>query len=202
MAKDYKRRNIFIKKNFQGKLILGYFLFVSGGCIFFIVLLSYFSADSLTISYANNNLQLGQTPIMLMKNIIAAHWIFIVVGTIFLVFVVMFITHRIAGPLFRFEKSLDNMLANNLDNKISLRQKDEGKELAVKINQFNHELSKSIRAIHSSSRAITDLIEHAAEKSSEIPGDLQKELQSLYWGIEDNNRKIQDICSSYSLRDE
>lgn len=72
MVKQHKRRNFFIKKDFQGKLILGYFLFVTGGCLFFMILLGAFSADTLTISYNNNELQLGQTPVILLKEILAA----------------------------------------------------------------------------------------------------------------------------------
>ena len=69
MDKGYKRRNFFIKRDFQGRLILGYFLFVTGGCLFFIVLLGLFSADSLTIAYNNHDIQFGQTPFMLMKSV-------------------------------------------------------------------------------------------------------------------------------------
>ncbi len=202
MGKHYKRRNIFIKKDLQGKLILGYFLFVTGGCLFFIVLLAFFSADTLTVSYTNNDLQLGQTPIMLMKNVLAAHWVFIVVGTMFLVVAAMLITHRIAGPLFRIEKALDNMVAGNLNDVISLREKDEGKDLAQKINQFNLELSGSIRDVRNHSEAIADLIKQTQVKSSQLPAEIKEEFDSLFWGIEEKNKKIQTMCSAYSLRDE
>lgn len=67
MAKLFKRRNFFINKNFQGKLIFAAFLLVSGGCLFFIFLFALFSADTLTLSYSNHDLQLGQTPVMLLK---------------------------------------------------------------------------------------------------------------------------------------
>ena len=202
MGKNYKRRNIFIKKDFQGKLILGYFLFVTGGCLFFIVLLAFFSADTLTVSYANNDLQLGQTPVMLMKSVLAAHWVFIVVGTMFLVVAAMLITHRIAGPLFRIEKALDNMVAGNLNDIISLREKDEGKDLAKKINLFNLELSGAIRDVKNHSEAIADLIKQTQVKSSQLPAELKEEFDSLCWGIEEKNKKIQTMCSTYSLRDE
>jgi len=202
MGKHYKRRNIFIKKDLQGKLILGYFLFVTGGCLFFIVLLAFFSADTLTVSYTNNDLQLGQTPMMLMKNVLAAHWVFIVVGTMFLVVAAMLITHRIAGPLFRIEKALDNMVAGNLNDVIYLREKDEGKDLAQKINHFNLELSGSIRDVKNHSEAIADLIKQTQIKSNQLPAEIKEEFDSLCWGIEEKNKKIQTMCSAYSLRDE
>ncbi|HDH00870.1 MAG TPA: hypothetical protein ENG80_03560, partial [Nitrospirae bacterium] len=61
-------------------MILGFFLFVIGSIMLFTVILGMFSADSMTMSYKNNTLQLGQTPVMLFKNALAANWVFIVFG--------------------------------------------------------------------------------------------------------------------------
>lgn len=201
MAPQYKRRNFFIKKDFQGKLILGYFLFVTGGCLFFLFLLGLFSADSLTILYDNHDLQLGQTPIMLLKKTLAAHWVFIVVGSVFLVAASMLLTHRIAGPLFRLEKALDNMLKGRLDDTIFLRTNDEGKDLAQKINDFNADLSLAVKGLHTNSDAIAGLIEQARQKAAALPGDQQDDLQAIIWSIEEKNKRIKAICSAYTVKD-
>jgi methyl-accepting chemotaxis protein len=201
MEKTYKRRNIFIKKDFQGKLILGYFLFVTGGCLFFLFMLGLFSADSLTISYSNHDLQLGQTPIMLLKETVAAHWVFIVIGSSFLVVAAMLVTHRIAGPLFRFEKALDSMLMRKLDDTIFLRSKDEGQELAKKINDFNADLSLSMKNIQGHAEAITELLEQARVKTANLSPEQQQEFHGLYWNMEEKHKRIRAICSSYTLKD-
>jgi methyl-accepting chemotaxis protein len=201
MAQQYKRRNIFIKKDFQGKLILGYFLFVAGGCLLFILLLGFFSADSMTISYNNHDLQLGQTPIVLLKKVLAAHWVFLVLGSVFLVITAMFITHRIAGPLFRFEKALDNMLEKRLDDTIFLRSKDEGKDLAKKINAFNEDLSISLKNLQAHSEAIAGLLDQARTKTLNLsPAELD-DLQGIYWSMDEKNKRIKVICSAYTLKD-
>ena len=202
MAKNYKRKNFFIKKNFQGKLILGYFLFLTGGCLFFIMLLGFFSADTLTISYSNHDLQFGQTPIILLKKILAAHWIFIASGAVFTIIAAMLITHRIAGPLFRFERAFDNMLNKDLTDNVALRTKDEGKELAIKINDFNQDLSTAFQTLQSHSNAITELLEQTQSKTSDISTIEPDDLRSLFWSVEENNKKIRAICTAYTLRDE
>jgi methyl-accepting chemotaxis protein len=201
MAEQHKRRNFFIKKDFQGRLILGYFLFVTGGCLFFLFLLGLFSADTLTISYSNNDLQLGQTPIMLLKKILAAHWVFIVIGSAILVVATMLLTHRIAGPLFRLEKALDNMLKGRLDDTIFLRTHDEGKDIAKKINEFNTDLSLAMKNLRGNTAAIAGLLEQARLKTDYLTGDQQEELQGIFWNIEEKNKKIQAICASYTLKD-
>lgn len=200
MNKGYKRKNYFIKKNFQGKLILSYFLFVIGGCLFFIVLLGLFSADSLTINYKNYDIQMGQTPLMLFKEVIAAHWVFLIVGGTLLVIASMFLTHRIAGPFFRFEKTLDTMSLGNLDDVIYLRKKDEGKDLAEKINTFNEFLSSKIRSIHQHSQKIDDLYSqynHLNNKKND-PDEIAAILQS----IKKHNDIIQEISNSFTLKNE
>ena len=200
MDKGYKRRNFFIKRDFQGRLILGYFLFVTGGCLFFIVLLGLFSADSMTISYNNHDIQFGQTPFMLIKSVLAAHWIFIVLGGAFLVLAAMLITHRIAGPIFRFEKALDSMNSGNLCDTIYLRGKDEGKELAEKINTFNLQLSQSLKAIRSNATAITTLI-NDAERGVTQQIDAES-LKSILWAIQEHNQKTVVVCDTYKLKNE
>ena len=201
MAQKHKRRNFFIKKDFQGKLILGYFLFVTGGCLFFLFLLGLFSADTLTISYNNHDLQLGQTPIMLLKKTLAAHWLFIVIGSAFLVAAAMLITHRIAGPLFRLEKALDNMLKGKLDDTIYLRTNDEGKDLAKKINDFNAGLSMAVKDLKDNTAAIDILLEQAKLKTQSLNQDQQEELQGIYWNIDEKNKRIKATCSAYTLKD-
>jgi methyl-accepting chemotaxis protein len=200
MATGYKRRNIFIKKDFQGKIILSTFLLVTGGGLLFMVMFTIFSADSLTISYTNHNLQFGQTPLMLIKQALTANWILISIGGTVLVIASMIFSHRIAGPLFRFEKTLDNMISGRLDDKIYLRGRDEGKELAAKINQFNADLSKSIRTINHNTIALETLIEQATALN--LPEGDRETLASLYWSMQEHNRKIKNTCSAYTLKDE
>lgn len=200
MSKVYKRRNIFIKKSFQGKLILSSFLFVGGGCLLFILLLGFVSSDTLTISYTSHDIQHGQTPLMLIKQILIANWILIAIGGIFLIIASLLLSHRIAGPLFRFEKALDNMRAGYLDDTIKLRGKDEGQELAMKINQFNSQLSRAIRTINHNTTALETLIEQVT--AINLPESEKEELAGLCWSMQEHNRKIKHTCSAYTLKDE
>lgn len=186
----YKRRNFFIKKTFQARLLLGYFFFVISGGLFFIVLMGFCTTDSMTISYSSNNLEMVHTPIALLKQSILITWPYLLVGSVFLVVVAIRVTHRVAGPLYRFEQTLDNMLLGNLSDIISLRSKDEGKELAAKINTFNTDLSTSIHRVESESNAIKDLLVEAHKKAGLLPEDNREDLQSILWSIEEKNKKI------------
>lgn len=200
MSNKNKRRNFFIKKDFQGRLILGYFLFVTGGCLLFALILAVFSADTLTVAYQNHDLQLGQTPMMLAKKMLAAHWVFIVLVGSLIVLASLFITHRLAGPVFRLEQALDNMNKGHLSDTIHLRKKDEGKELTAKINRFNQQLSQQIRTIDTHSKGIEDLIsQYTARNQSADEPDASLHLLEA---IATHNHAIREITRFFNLADE
>lgn len=196
----YKRRNYFIKKNYQGKLILGYFLFVVVGCLIFAISLALLSADSMTMVYQDNDLHIGQTPFVLLKQLLTANWIFIVLGSGLVVLVAMFITHRLAGPMFRLERAVDNMNRGQLDDVIYLREKDEGKELAAKLNNFNRALSDQMGQIRKRSQNIEDLIVQYA--SIDPAKATAEDCAFIHNSITRQNKVVQEIARGYQLLDD
>jgi len=199
MGKTLKRRKYFIKKEYQGKLILSCFLFVAGIGLLFNVILGMLSADSLTISYSNQDLQLGQTPMMLFKQLLTANWLILIIGGGFVVFAALYLSHRVVGPLYRFEATLDSMQKGKLDTVIKLRDKDEGKELAQKINDFNSLLSRSMNDISQHSQALNILIEQASKLN--LQNDEEKEqFASLCWSMQEHNRKVSTRCNYFTTQ--
>ena len=201
MSQKYKRRNYFIKKNFQGKLILGFFLLVIGSIVLFTVILGMFSVDSMTISYENNNLQIGQTPMMLLKDVLAANWVFIIFGGSLLIIAALLVSHHIAGPQFRFEKALKNMINGDLNDTIYLRNNDEGNNLAMHINSFNRQLSQNIGGIEENSQAINELITALLDQQETNSVDKDFFLEN-YTTIRKHNDAIRKVATSFTLVDE
>lgn len=196
MAKSYKRRKLLIKKDYQGKLILGCFLLITGAGLLLNVLLGLLPTDSLALSSASQNLQIDQTPFKPLKT----HWSLLVIGGGFVVIAALLLSHRIAGPMFRFEMTLDNMMKGRLDNTIRLRNKDEGKELARKINEFNSQLSRSFSTISHNSQALQTLIEQASTLN--LPEKEKEQLASLCWSMQEHNRKIIKDCNFFCGKNE
>lgn len=197
--KQSKRKNYFIKKEFQAKLISWYFFLATGGGVIFMILLAIFSADPLSNPSSGDSLQIDSNPLVLLQKLLIPHWIFIIITAVILVFIGMLYTHRIAGPLFRFEKSLDNMLSHKLNDNIRLRNKDEGKKLATQINDFNRDLSLTLKNIQVNSDAIESLLEQARDKIDTLSQEQRDELNGLFWSMAEKNRQIKVIYSSYTL---
>lgn len=165
MSPGFKRRNYFINKELQGKYIFKYFLLVALGSILFSMIFSFFSSNTLSIVYDNYHLKIGTTPGILLTKILSTQWFFIVIGGGVTIVFTLFLTHRIAGPFYRFEKTLDAMNKKDLSQIIILRQKDEGKDLAEKINGFNVMLSSDLEQMLRNAEEINIYCEKADRDS-------------------------------------
>lgn len=199
MAKEHKRRKYFINKRYQGRLLAISLIFVLGGCLLFIVIFSTFFSDVQTITYSENNIQLSQSPAELLKKIVVQNWLLICVVIFAVVILTTLLSHRIAGPMYRFERTLELMQQGYLNYTIHLRDKDEGQELASRINEFNYQLSQTLHTITNTSTAIGSLVEQVQQL--ELEEEKKEELASLCWSLRAHNKKISRVCNSYRLQD-
>lgn len=170
----FRRRNYFINKEFQGRAIFQYFLLIIAGSVLFALVFSIFSSNTISIVYENYNLNIGTTPGILLEKLFSAQWFVIVFAGALIILFTLFLTHRVAGPFYRFEKSLDTMLQGDIRGSIHLRKKDEGKLVAQRLNEFNHMIAGRLTEIEALNREIRDLaagpeaLSRIREKSEQI----------------------------------
>ncbi len=195
MRKKWRRKNYFIKKELQGRYIFSFFVFVVAGSFFFTIIFSLLSADTLTITYKDYGLRLGKTPVVLLKQILSADWIFVVAGGLLVALASMFLTHRFAGPVYRLEKSLEEMLKGNFNIEIRLRAKDEAKELARMLNEFNAGLSSQLQEMR-------DLSDKAGTHISNAKEAAGPEVAAQLEGAAANNRRIGEILRNFKLKND
>ncbi len=135
--------------------MFSFFIFVIIGSILFALIFSLLSYGTLSISYKNYDLQIGKTPLVLLKEILLAYWIFIVSGGLTVAIISVFLTHRFAGPIYRFEKSFEKLIRGNFNFEVRLRRNDENKQIAQMMNQLINMLSSSFKEM----RHLTDEID-------------------------------------------
>jgi methyl-accepting chemotaxis protein len=195
---SFQRRNYFINKEFQGRYIFNYFILATIGSLLFIGVFSFFSSNTLSIVYDNYHLQLGVTPGILFKKILSTQWLFLVFGGGMVIVVTMFLTHRVAGPFYRFEKTLDEMIEGDISSQIFLRQKDEGKALAQKINAFNYVLGDKLAVIENfnSNTAVAALQLKKILESSDLDRETYSPLLAEILGSQKN---IQTLINDYTF---
>lgn len=194
---SHKRRHFFINKDFQGRYIFSAFISVVVGSILFALLFGFFSSNTLSIVYENYHLKLGTTPSLLLDKIFSTQWLFIILGGIAMAILSLFLSHRVAGPFFRFESALDKIIEKDLSEGIRLRRKDEGKILGEKINRFSEMLSDDLLQVQEAAVKIRRCCD-AVESFDYQKGShdvLKAELQN----IRRYNEKTLDILSMYKL---
>ncbi len=198
MGKTWKRRNFFVKKELQGRYIFIFFIFVVLGSMLYTAIFSILSANTLSIVYKGNNLLLGKTSTILFMEMLRTNWILILSGGIVVVIIAVFLTHRVAGPIYKFERTIDGMALGNLDFHLKLRKHDEGKDLADAINRLKNTLASNIESMK--------------ELSGEIDSDLMKaagtvtggheEIESILNHAAKINGQLRRILDSYTTKNE
>lgn len=158
-----KRRNYFIKRELQGKYVFNAFLLSVTAILVLALLMGLFSANTMTISYENSDFKMGSTPLMMAKSFLAANWITLVFGGGFLVWLAIRFTHRVAGPIYRIELELDQMIEGDLRGRINLRPHDDIKEMASRVNTFKDLLEKRLKRVND----ITQEMERNAHDSAQ-----------------------------------
>ena len=189
----YKRKNFFIKKDLQGRYIFGVFMTVVLATVLFYLLFSFFMADTLSISYEDYNLELGTSARVLFGRYLGAQWIFLVVGGIVVAFLTMRYTHRVAGPIYRFEKALEEMKAGDFSSRIVLRDRDELKEIADSFNAVNRGLSARIEGMRAAAADVNSALLEA-EREAEPGAGGERIREAL-----EANRRLEEQLKAFTI---
>ena len=107
----------------------------------------------------------------------------------------MRLTHRVAGPFYRFEKTVDEMIKGDLSVEVGLREKDEGKELAEKINLFNSKLLQNLNRIQDLNAGIGVSVEKI---TAVLKKDCREEILKLVENIERSRKDIDAVVKEYT----
>ena len=174
-----RRRQVFIKKDFQLKFILKFCILILLGAIISTSLLLFFSKGTLTSSFQQSRLVIKDTASAILPGLIYTNLITLGLISVATIGVTLFISHRIAGPMFRFEKELKEVGEGCLIGSIKLRKKDEISGMADSVN-------KMITALHEKVVTIRSDLDQLVEKASrqDTPKGIIDELNELHRKID------------------
>jgi len=181
-VQGYKRKTIYIKKDFQFKFILKFCLILLAGILISTSLLFFFSQGTLTSSFENSRLIIKNTGVAILPTVIATNLVTLGIICIAAIIVILFISHRIAGPMFRFEKDLHRIGQGDLCVKINLRKKDQFSEMARALNNMTGKIHKKVYKINNGLDEILAMINEQKgckeyqKKISELKNILHKEF--------------------------
>jgi methyl-accepting chemotaxis protein len=176
MSQIRRRKKYFIKPGFQSRLTAIFILIVIIVANIVGALVYGFSVEKLESNLVEeaklpvDSKQLGQA---LLPGVIIAELISIFV----VAFICIFVTHTIAGPVYRMEKVVRNIGEGDLTHFIKLRPKDELKDLADSMNEMTMGLRNKVISFKESVATIRDGITLA--KTTGNLGKLDEVMKSV-----------------------
>lgn len=136
-----RRRIHIVKMKFQRDFILKFCAIIIISALIIAGIVYALSASSMTTVFENSRLVIKTTADFLLPLLVLSSLIAIIITGTLTIIVTLFISHRIAGPLYRLEKDINEVKNGNLDIEIRVRKDDEFQDLAKSLNQ----MIKSIR---------------------------------------------------------
>ncbi len=141
MAK-FNRKRYFIDKQLQTKYIILTIMMLILYTLLFVVILLFPYIVALSFDYPlAEQTEAAKTLLILHGSIWPALGVVILIMSA----VSILITHKIAGPVYRFKQTLAQIANGNLDVSIKLREKDDLKDLAEDLNMVISELRGAVK---------------------------------------------------------
>lgn len=181
---SYRRKNVYIDKSFQTKFILQFCALVAVGAGLTILALYFLSQQSTSVSFVQARVKVMTTADFILP--IMVHTLLVVMGIVSLgaIAVTLVVSHKIAGPLFRFKHTFKEMAAGNFSKQVKLRKGDQLADLAT---DFNHmitilrsqlvEAKKTVAALRDDMGMISEFNIEESKRKKFV--DLQYKIQEL-----------------------
>lgn len=179
--RKHQRKQYFIKKGFQFRFILKFCILLLVGVIISTALLFFFSKGTLTSSFRNSQLVIENTGLAILPAVIYTNLITLGLITLAAVAITLFVSHKIAGPMYRFESELKDISTGNLRKQIKLREKDQMTDVVDGLNDMVSSIHERISGIRSD---VDDLVKIA--ESQDLPAETRDRLERLRARIDDS----------------
>lgn len=128
------RKNYFIDRKFQASFILKFVLIFFAGGVLSVIITLLTTKSTLTSSFEGSRLVIEKTSMAILPSVILTNLITTAVVAVMAVLVTLLISHKIAGPIFRFSKDLEEISHGDLQKKIQLRKGDQFESVALNLN--------------------------------------------------------------------
>jgi len=164
-----RRKNYFIKKNFQVNFISKFLILILLEAVLIVGLFMRVSNNTLTTGYFDSVLTIERTPDFFFVPIILIMLIVAIGIGIAGMIVFIMLSHRIAGPLYRFEKDIMEVGSGDLTKRINLRKTDQLAELKESLNIFIDSLDQKMSRIKNNLAELKELV-----SKKDDPGNIEK----------------------------
>jgi len=168
----YRRKRFYIQRMFQAKFILAFLMLVIIGSIISGIIFYTKANTYLGYQYGMAHLKLQKTGEILQPALFVSYGIGIVLIGIATIFLTIFISHKVAGPLYRFERSAEEIGKGNLTLVTRIRETDQAKDLADALSRMTNELRTKLLDIDSNAKEILRVVETMSSLMERKPSSM------------------------------
>lgn len=193
-----RRKSYFINKTFQIEFILKFCALVAAGCVIFGIILYMFSSRTLTTSFENSRLVIKSTASYLLPGLLFGG---IIVGLLtagLASFVVLLMTHRIVGPMYRFDKFAQKVGSGELYPDLKIRKKDQFHTLVDSFNKMTYDLSMGLLKVIGVSEKLDGLIDKLSDSSNrELL--LKEDINKLVFELKKDKQDLKKALAYFKI---
>lgn len=181
---QFRRKNYFIEKKFQSRFILKFCGLVIFGGLLTIAALYFLAMRSTTVAIVNSQVTARTTADFILPILIQTVLVVMVLSGLAVIALTLFVSHKIAGPLFRFKKVLNNLETGDFSSDFHIRNFDQLQDLARDFNEMIAKIRYELNLLKASSGSLKEKINHFSEadvleyKRREL-AELKKEAEEL-----------------------
>jgi methyl-accepting chemotaxis protein len=192
-------RQYFIKKEFQSKFIIKFCLIVILGTIISGIILYAYTNQRLGNTYLESLNAIKVLNDNLISNLIYTSLITVIFISIVTIVITLFASHKIAGPLYRLERSTEAIGNGDFTLETRLRENDEITGVASALNEMAGKLRSKMIDIKKELEEVKDSsadIESAIKDKKLSEKELKKQTTRLLNKIKGLNRAISKFTIS------
>ncbi|HBR16885.1 MAG: hypothetical protein A3G39_07270 [Deltaproteobacteria bacterium RIFCSPLOWO2_12_FULL_43_16] len=191
----FRRRNYFIKKKFQIDFSIKFLIIIVIEAVLAIGLFLYLSKGTLTTGYLGAELKIASTYDFFLPMLLFSNLVIVGVTGIIGIIVLIFLSHKIAGPLYRFENVLGEIGKGDLTHRFKLREKDQFTELQNSINILTGILDKKVGNLKSEVSEISQLVSKTEAVAANPSAN--QELPHLLHEISERLRRLEESAGYF-----
>jgi len=142
-----RRKNYYIKKRFQANFFVKFSLLMLLEAAAIAFLFMFISKGTLVTAYRGTELTIQKTGAFFFVSFLLISLVVgIAIGLIALV-IFMYLSHRLGGPLYRFEQTVEKARRGDLAQRVQLRKTDQLYDIKERMNIFLEEMDNRISKI-------------------------------------------------------
>lgn len=170
-----RRRILLVDKNFQHRFVFQFWAFVVSGSVLFGVLVWALCERSVTTIFRDSRLAIMSTADFILPTLLFTSLVVILVVGTATAFIALFISHRIAGPVYRLNQDLAKLKDGDLAQSFHLRREDELQSLAASLNGAVQKIRGDVTILKENASCLRQ----AGAVPSQVEGAVQKILEVL-----------------------